>query len=103
MIKLEKIETDLIDFIRNYKDMKIDLSELVTYIQRPSFAEVIRMLEKLIVHQKIRASINIKEMQLIILDGLKTKNVCELCNNTLSDKELYVCKSCKASVCLTRA
>jgi hypothetical protein len=99
IIKLDKFETDLMGFIENYKDVKINLSELVTYIQRPS-AEVIKMLEKLIVHQKIHASINIKEMQLQILDGLKTKNICELCSNRLSDKKLYVCESCTASICM---
>lgn len=98
-VMLSTTETDLVTFIGNYEGSVIDLSEIVTNIEYPS-AEIIKMLEKLIINQKIQAFINIKEMQLVLSDGLKTTFICEICTKSIADSELYFCNSCKASVCI---
>ena len=84
--------------MRNHKKLIIDLKEIVDYLELPS-AEVIKMLEKLIINQKIQAHISIRGMQLVLSDLSKSTYVCEICTRRITESEYHLCKSCETSVC----
>ncbi|MHA1206190.1 MAG: hypothetical protein ACTSSO_01340, partial [Candidatus Hodarchaeales archaeon] len=77
----------------------LDLKQLINKSSQP-FDEVIKTLEKLILHHRINGKINIKKMRFDLCTDIPTTN-CEVCGVQRSDRKKYICSSCKSDVCIT--
>ncbi|MHA1542855.1 MAG: hypothetical protein ACTSQH_07750, partial [Candidatus Hodarchaeales archaeon] len=94
-----QLELKLESHIKNFYSSSLDLKQIINHFTLPS-KEIIGMLEKLILHHKIKGNIDIKKMRIqLITDQPKTD--CKVCGIQKTNREMYICNSCKSDVCIT--
>ena len=94
-----QLELKLESHIKNFYSSSLDLKQIINHFTLPS-KEIIGMLEKLILHHKIKGNIDIKKMRIqLITDQPKTD--CKVCGIQKTNREMYICNSCKSDVCIS--
>ncbi|MHA1978294.1 MAG: hypothetical protein ACW98F_04465 [Candidatus Hodarchaeales archaeon] len=96
---LSSDELQLVNFIRNNHSTIHPLQQIIDFVGQSSDV-VIKILEKLITHKIITATINIRKMQLIIRKDYVSFE-CVVCNWIKTDQTKLICKLCKSQVCET--
>ncbi len=98
-VSFTQLELRMGSYIRNSNASSLDLKQIINKFTLPS-KEIIGMLEKLILHNKIKGNIDIKKMRIdIITDQPKTN--CKVCGVQKTDREMYICISCRSDVCIS--
>lgn len=98
-VSFSSLEIMIESYINNSGISFLDLKQLINKSSQP-FDEVIKTLEKLILHHRINGKINIKKMRVDLCTDIPTTN-CEVCGVQRSDRKKYICSSCKSDVCIT--
>ncbi len=94
---LNSTENQLINYIQNSQVTNIPLNQIIDFVGESSDV-VIKILEKLITHQKIMGTISIRKMQLQIRKTYVSFE-CVVCNWVKTDQEKFICEFCNAEVC----
>jgi len=98
-VSFSPLEMDIESYIKNSGVSSLNLTQIITHLHQPS-DEVIKMLERLILHNRINGKIDITTMRVDIFTDIPTTN-CEVCGIQRRDRKKYVCTSCKTDVCIT--
>ncbi|MHA1940340.1 MAG: hypothetical protein ACW97P_01285 [Candidatus Hodarchaeales archaeon] len=94
---LSLLEQEVLNIFLNAEEFDLLLADLVERVSQPS-DKVVRALENLIIHQKLKAQINIKDMK-VKMDMTQSAVGCAICNTKTEEKLSRQCTSCNSRLC----